>query len=74
MRGYLPVDPRAGVVDEDFSMQQSAIADLTQRKQELLYELTSYQNTRSSMVQVGLCTKGAAALSIGAAQLTQLLD
>lgn len=36
----------------DFSAQQAAIAELTQRKQELMYELTSYQNTRSSSTQV----------------------
>jgi hypothetical protein len=57
VRGYLPVDPKAGTLDTDFSAQQAAIADLTQRKQELLYELTSYQNTRSSQVQVRARTR-----------------
>lgn len=51
VRGYLPSDGNAAPAEADFSHQQSIIADLTQRKQELMYELTSYQNSKSTTVR-----------------------
>ncbi len=50
VRGYLPLDldVAPGVAAEvDFSEQQAAVAELAQRKQELMYELASYQNSRT---------------------------
>lgn len=55
MRGYLGVDTRCGVAGGDCGAQQAAIADLTQRKQELMYELTTYHNTRSPDLKVWGC-------------------
>jgi hypothetical protein len=52
VRGYLPINPDQPFQETNFSAQQATIAELTQRKQELLYELTSYQNTKSSAIQV----------------------
>ncbi|KXZ53986.1 hypothetical protein GPECTOR_5g1 [Gonium pectorale] len=49
VRGYLPLDLEVapGVAAEvDFSEQQAAVAELAQRKQELMYELASYSNMR----------------------------
>ena len=58
MRGYLPVEhdaapgaPAAAVAEADFAEQQQAIAELAQRKQELMYELASYQNMRQAEKQ-----------------------
>ena len=34
-------------MEADFSAQQALIAELTQRKQELQYELSSYENTQT---------------------------
>lgn len=48
IRGYLPIDPDQPVQEPDFSAQQAAIAELTQRKQELMYELSSYHNMRNA--------------------------
>nr|BCL66158.1 Bardet-Biedl syndrome 2 protein [Volvox reticuliferus] len=51
VRGYLPLDldVAPGVAAEvDFSEQQAAVAELAQRKQELMYELASYTNMRHS--------------------------
>ncbi|KAG1676464.1 hypothetical protein FOA52_002284 [Chlamydomonas sp. UWO 241] len=47
LRGYLPADPDEPEPEPDFTAQQAAVAELTQRKQELLYELTSYHNMRN---------------------------
>ncbi|PNW81715.1 hypothetical protein CHLRE_06g257250v5 [Chlamydomonas reinhardtii] len=50
VRGYLPVDldVAPGVAAEaDFTEQQQAVAELAQRKQELMYELASYSNMRA---------------------------
>ncbi len=52
MRGYLPMNPEQPNQEPNFTGQQATIAELTQRKQELLYELTSYQNTKNTSVQV----------------------
>ncbi|MEW5314625.1 MAG: hypothetical protein WDW38_006104 [Sanguina aurantia] len=48
VRGYLPLDSSTIAMADsaDFGDQQSALADLTQRKQELVYELTSYQASK----------------------------
>lgn len=58
VRGYLPVEhdaapgaPAAAVAEADFAEQQQAIAELAQRKQELMYELASYQNMRQAEKQ-----------------------
>lgn len=54
LRGYLPHDPHArhDVLVEsspaDYSEQQAVIAELAQRKQELMYELASYANMRNA--------------------------
>ncbi len=51
VRGYLPLDldVAPGVAAEvDFSEQQAAVAELAQRKQELMYELASYSNMRQA--------------------------
>eukprot|EP00955_Chlamydomonas_euryale_P013012 140457-Chlamydomonas_euryale.AAC.5 len=48
LRGYLPLDPDQPVASApDFGAQQAAVADLTQRKQELMYELASYHNMQA---------------------------
>nr|BCL66089.1 Bardet-Biedl syndrome 2 protein [Volvox africanus] len=49
VRGYLPLDldvAPGAAAEVDFSEQQSAVAELAQRKQELMYELASYTNVR----------------------------
>ncbi|KAJ9522355.1 hypothetical protein QJQ45_008170 [Haematococcus lacustris] len=51
VRGYLPMSADQPQNAMDFSAQQAAITELTQCKQELLYELTSYQNTKASSAQ-----------------------
>jgi len=48
VRGYMPVDPQHIPVEVDYLAQQQAIAELTQKKQELMYELTSYLNTKNA--------------------------
>nr|ADI46967.1 LOW QUALITY PROTEIN: BBS2m [Volvox carteri f. nagariensis] len=51
VRGYLPLDldVAPGVAAEvDFSEQQAAVAELAQRKQELMYELASYSIMRQN--------------------------
>ncbi|GLC47294.1 Bardet-Biedl syndrome 2 protein [Pleodorina starrii] len=51
VRGYLPLDldVAPGVAAEvDFSDQQAAVAELAQRKQELMYEMASYSNMRQT--------------------------
>ncbi|GFR49930.1 hypothetical protein Agub_g12034 [Astrephomene gubernaculifera] len=56
VRGYLPLDldVAPGVAAEvDFSEQQAAVAELAQRKQELMYELSSYANMKVQNTQPG---------------------
>ena len=54
VRGYLPVDTSSMAPTADFTSQQQIIAELTQRKQELMFELTSYQNSKNlDVAQVG---------------------
>lgn len=74
VRGYLTPDPDEPVSahatqEAELTAQAAAIADLTQRKQDLLYELNSYQNAKDAEVQVGakggegeggFCTRGQA--------------
>lgn len=53
VRGYMPVDPANQVSPEvDLSTLQQIIAELTQKKQELMYELSSYQACRNTDLQV----------------------
>lgn len=46
----MPTDPNLPVPEPDFTAQQAAVAELTQKKQELMYELTSYHNMRNAEV------------------------
>lgn len=51
VRGYMPSDPDFVPPSTDFSAHQALVTELSQRKQELMYELTSYQNTRNTRAQ-----------------------
>lgn len=65
LRGYLPYDPtsRSEVVAEsapaDYAEAQALIAELAQRKQELMYELASYANMRSTAAERGQVSRPA---------------
>lgn len=52
VRGYMPMDAAHSVPEQameaDFTEQQAIIADLAQKKQELMYELASYANMRAN--------------------------
>jgi hypothetical protein len=46
-------DARSNVSPEpDFSVQQAALSALSQKKQELMYELTCFQNAKDGKVKV----------------------
>ena len=44
VRGYLPIDASAAPAQDDTAAQQAELTALTQRKQQLLYELQRLQD------------------------------